>query len=208
MTSTGLFITFEGGEGGGKSTQIRMLAEALQYKGKDVVLTREPGGTEGAERIRALVVEGKEEQWDAVSETLLFLAARRDHVERVIKPALKGEKIVLCDRFSDSTFVYQGIGKKLGIAYVQQLQELAIGALKPDLTFLLDIAPEEGLKRASARSDNETRFEGMDMAFHTALRDGFLTLARQEPQRIRIVDAAHAPKAVHEEIMMHMKDTL
>lgn len=200
QTKRGLFITLEGGEGTGKTTQIARLKAWAEAQGKDVLATREPGGTLGAETIRTLVVEGKSGRWDAVSETLLFLAARRDHVERHIRPALKEGKWVLCDRFSDSTLVYQGIGKGLGMEYVETLQRLAIGTLTPDLTFILDIDVKEGLKRAAARKDKETRFEELDTVFHENVRQGFLSLARTS-SHYHVIEAGQSIDTVHEDIV-------
>ncbi len=185
------FVSFEGGEGSGKTTQIKRLAGAFEKEGRRVLLTREPGGSPSAESLRRLLVEGAPEAWDAVSETLLFLAARRNHWQTVIAPALKQGMTVLCDRFSDSTLVYQGLAKGLSLEYVQALSRLTLPVRAvPDITLLLDIAPAEGLSRARARMGRETRFEAMDMAFHMRVREGFLRLAGQEPGRIRIIDAA------------------
>lgn len=199
--SRGRFITFEGGEGGGKTTQIRLLADWLKSSGNEVVQTREPGGTEGAERIRELLVTGASDRWDAVCETALFLTARRQHVEQLIKPALARGAIVLCDRFADSTMVYQGIGKGLGFDYLATLGRLIVGDIQPDLTLLLDIDPKIGLMRAGSRKSQETRFESHDLAFHQSIRDGFLALAKANSQRIRVIDASQAEAEVHQRIV-------
>ena len=185
----GRFISFEGGEGSGKSTQIKRLAEALQAKGMAVHLTREPGGESQAEEIRKLLVTGEAQRWDAMAETLLFLAARVQHTERVIKPALAAGSWVLSDRGLDSTRVYQGIAKGVGVETYDRLHALTLGTFMPDLTLLLDIAPETGLKRSLSRANTETRFEGMALEFHQNVRAGFLSLAQSEPRRIAVIDA-------------------
>lgn len=192
----GRFITFEGGEGAGKSTQLRRLQGFLEARGLVVLATREPGGTPGAEEIRRLLVTGEGNRWDAWSEALLVTAARRDHVERVIRPALAGGTWVLCDRFLDSTLAYQGHAGGLGAGAVEALHALAIGRLRPDLTLLLDIAPEAGLARAAARRGDEARFEGRDLAFHRTLREAFQAIAAAEPARVRTIDAARPEDAV------------
>ena len=186
----GKFISFEGGEGAGKSTQARMLRDQLQARGRTVLLTREPGGSPGAEEIRKLLVEGEPERWTPLAETLLFLAARADHFARVIEPALAEGTWVISDRFADSTLVYQGIARGLGIEAVRGLQHAALGDFAPDLTILLDIDPSAGLKRAGARGETENRFERFDDGFHARLRDGFLSIAAAEPARCAIIDAS------------------
>jgi dTMP kinase len=189
----GRFITFEGGEGCGKTTQIKLLSETLTQRGIAHITTREPGGTPLAEKIRPLLVEAQMqvEDWNPLAETLLFLAARAQHWQQKIEPALESGQWVLCDRFMDSTFVYQGIGKGLGLAFLQQLQHsLGGGAWKPDLTLLLDIDPTQGLERAHKRHHNETRFEDLDTHFHQRLREGFLQIATAEPQRVKVINAA------------------
>jgi dTMP kinase len=185
----GVFITLEGGEGAGKSTQARLLKTALEARGHRVVLTREPGGSPGAEEIRALLVEGAPERWTPLAETLLFLAARADHVARLIGPALAQGAWVLCDRFSDSTLVYQGLARGLGVEKLRALQDAALSGLAPDLTLVLDLDPSAGLARAKARSGaGETRFEGFDAAFHARLRQGFRDIVAREPQRCVLID--------------------
>lgn len=185
----GCFVTFEGGEGGGKSTNLTMLARALREAGHSVLTTREPGGSDGAEEIRRLLVEGPTDRWDAVSEALLHYAARRDHVLRLIRPALERGDWVIADRFIDSTMAYQGYGHGLGREKIEALQSLAIGLLKPDLTLILDLPVEAGLARAGSRGDNETRYERMANGFHQRLRDGFLDIAMREPDRCVVIDA-------------------
>src|SRR6266581_5205123 len=186
----GTFISFEGGEGAGKSTQARMLRDQLESRGRTVLLTREPGGSPGAEEIRKLLVEGEPERWTPLAETLLFLSARADHVARRIEPALTSGTWVISDRFSDSTFVYQGIARGLGIETVRRLSRAALGDFAPDLTILLDIDPDAGLKRAGRRGQAEDRFERFDAGFHARLRGGFLQLAAEEPARCAVVDGS------------------
>ncbi|OSQ48695.1 thymidylate kinase [Thalassospira alkalitolerans] len=189
----GLFISFEGGEGSGKTTQIRRLEEWFHRHNRDVVVTREPGGSPGAEEIRNLLLTGDPGRWDAVTEALLMFASRRDHVERTIRPALAGGKVVLSDRFADSSVAYQGFGHGLGADYIQNLWHIAIGDFKPDLTLIFDLPVDIGLERAGARFANvsaaEDRFERMGTAFHQRLRDGFLEIAREDSKRCKIIDA-------------------
>jgi len=199
VTARGRFITFEGGEGAGKSTQVRMLASRLKAAGQQVIATREPGGSPGAEAIRKLLVEGATDRWAPLPETLLFLAARSDHVASVIEPALAAGDWVICDRFTDSTVVYQGTVRGLGIERVQRLQQLAV-AVTPDLTFVLDIHPREGLARTHGRAAGEDRFEKFDADFHLRLRQAFLSIAESEPDRCIVVDSSLPPDIVAEEI--------
>lgn len=196
----GRFITFEGGEGSGKSTQCRLLAEALTKHGIPCRLSREPGGSPGAEEIRQLLVQGEPGRWDAVSETLLLFAARHDHWLRTIAPALERGEWVICDRFADSTMAYQGYAGKMERAKIDVLYELAIGTLQPDLTLILDIPVEEGLRRALSRGGEENRFEKMEMAFHQALREGFLDIARRFPGRCSVVSARGSIAMIHDRI--------
>ena len=183
----GKFITFEGGEGGGKSTQAARMAGYLRGKGLEVLETREPGGTPESEALRDLLVQGDPDRWSALSELLLITAARVEHVNRLIEPALDEGKWVICDRFADSTLAYQGIAGELGLELVEQLQQLAVGATTPDVTFLLDVRAEAGLQRAEKRG-GAARFEKKGAAFHQTLRDGFLALANENPQRIVLID--------------------
>lgn len=198
------FISLEGGEGCGKSTQAKLLAETLRNAGHEVILTREPGGEEGAESIRELLVKGKPERWDPVAETLLFLASRVQHVERVIKPALQKGIWVISDRFHDSTRVYQGAGKGVSDAYYRQLHAATLGNFIPNLTFLLDIPPEIGLIRAHGRRDGETRFESMKLDFHRRVRAGFLNIAEAESSRFHIIDAEADVPYIHRAIVKDM----
>ena len=187
LPAKGLFLTFEGIDGSGKSTQCRLLAEALQAQGRDVVLTREPGGSKGAEEIRSLVLEGDPDRWSAETELLLFTAARRDHLERTIEPALAAGKIVICDRFADSTRMYQGLSRGNLRAAVDQLHQLMI-TREPDLTLLIDMDPEIGLTRAKARQTAEERFEDFGLELQQKMRIGFLALAQEFAPRFRVID--------------------
>ncbi len=183
----GLFISFEGIDGSGKSTQAKLLAEALENAGHDVVLTREPGGSPGAEEIRALVLQGEPDRWSAETELLLFTAARRDHMERLVNPALADGKIVITDRFADSTRMYQGMRSGDLRATVDALHDLMIGR-EPDVTFLIDMDPDMGLSRAKGRGGKEERFEDFGADLQRQMRQGFLKLAKDAPDRIRLVD--------------------
>ena len=195
----GLFISFEGIDGSGKSTQVTRLAAHLRGQGHDVVVTREPGGSDGAEEIRALVLQGDPDRWSAETEILLFTAARRDHLERLIRPALKAGKIVICDRFADSTRMYQGLSRGDLRSAVDQLHDLMIGT-EPDLTLLIDMDPLEGLKRAKARQGVEERFEDFGAELQTAMRAGFLALAQEYSERFRVIDGAQDMGAVAHQI--------
>ena len=187
MSLQGLFISFEGIDGSGKSTQTKRLAKRLQQDGHEVVLTREPGGSVGAEEIRALVLQGDPERWSAETEILLFTAARRDHLECVILPALSAGKIVICDRFADSTRMYQGISRGNLRELVDRLHDLMIPR-DPDVTLLIDMDPEIGLSRAKARSTKEERFEDFGLQLQQTMREGFLTLAKEYSDRFRVID--------------------
>lgn len=183
------FITFEGGEGAGKSTQVKRLAERLRAATVDPVLTREPGGCPGAEDIRALLVQGEPGRWSPLTEALLNYAARREHLDRTILPALKAGRWVISDRFADSTVAYQGYGHGLGAETIAKIHALVVGDFAPDLTLILDIPVKAGLERAIARAGNETRYERMDGGFHERMRQGFLDIARREPKRCAVIDA-------------------
>lgn len=182
-----MFITFEGIDGSGKSTQARLLAEHLKSAGHDVVLTREPGGSPGAEEIRSLVLEGDPDRWSAETELLLFTAARRDHLERTIEPALANGQVVICDRFADSTRMYQGLSRGDMRALVDQLHTLMIGR-EPDLTVLVDMDPEKGLERALSRGEGEERFESFGTDLQARMRQGFLDLAQEFSARFVVID--------------------
>jgi len=197
---SGFFVSFEGIDGSGKSTQARLLAERLRAAGQEVVLTREPGGSPGAEEIRKLLLTGAGERWSPETELLLFTAARRDHLERVIAPALERGAVVISDRFADSTRVYQGVGRAELRPMVDKLHAMMIGR-EPDLTLLIDIAPVEGLSRAAARGGGEGRFEAFGEGLQTRLRAGFLALAVEFSGRIVVIDGARAPEAVAADVV-------
>jgi dTMP kinase len=200
----GIFITFEGGEGAGKTSQLRNLREKLEKAGKKVVATREPGGTPGAEALRKLLVNGEAYEWDGLTETLLHFAARRDHVQKLIEPALAEGSWVLCDRFYDSTYAYQGYGHGMDVKMIDGLRNIVIGDLKPDLTFLLDLPVEEGFKRVQAAQS----YEKLPREFHEKLRQGFLAMAKNEPKRFVVVDATQSAEKVAETIGDRVKSVL
>jgi dTMP kinase len=189
-SASGRFITLEGGEGAGKSTQVVRLAAWLEGRGHEVVATREPGGSPGAEMIRKLLVEGPAERWDGATEALLHVAARRDHLRSTVWPALKRGAWVISDRFADSTRAYQGYGHGLDLAMLARLHDIAIGGFQPDLTLLLDLPVGAGLARAAVRRGAETRYESLPRDFHDRVRRGFLQIAAAEPGRCAIVDAS------------------
>jgi dTMP kinase len=195
----GRFITIEGGEGTGKSTQARRLADRLTQRGLRVVVTREPGGSAGAETLRGLLVQGEAGRWSPQSETLLMYAARVDHLERLIRPALDGGAWVVSDRFHDSTRAYQGAGGGAPASLIDCLERELLGADRPDLTLVLDLPVEVGLARAAARSAFD-RFEAKGEGFHQRLRQGFIDIAAGEPQRCAVIDAAAAVDAVAEAV--------
>lgn len=199
----GLFITFEGGEGAGKSTQCRLLVEALTAQGHTCLLTREPGGSPGAEQIRSLLVQGDKDRWDTMTEMLLFMAARRNHLTQTIWPALQAGKVVICDRFLDSTVAYQGYGygkNQKTIDDIYRVYHLIAGDFKPDLTFILDLDPVDGIRRSLSRTGNtEQRFESMDLTFHQNLRTGFLELAKNN-DRYYVIDALQSIDIIHRKI--------
>lgn len=190
-----MFISFEGVDGSGKSTQARLLAEALRAKALKVTLTREPGGSPGAEEIRRLLVEGGSDRWSPETELLLFTAARRDHVERLIAPALAAGETVISDRFADSTRVYQGAARADLRQTVDRLHALMIG-IEPDLTFVIDIDPAISLARGNARGSVEDRFEAMGLGFQEKLRAGFRALAAEAPDRVCLIDGSGTPSDV------------
>ncbi len=182
------FISFEGGEGSGKSTQIKLLAKKLSKYG-DVITTREPGGTIEAEVIRKLLVKGKKNKWSGIVETLLLYAARKDHIDKVIAPSLKKNKWVLCDRFKESTLVYQGYGKNVDIDLIKKLDKIITNNLTPSLTFILDINPKIGLKRSKRKSNTETRYENMSLTFHNKIRKEFINIAKSNKKKFILIDA-------------------
>lgn len=195
-----MFISFEGIDGSGKSTQARLLADRLRAAGNKVVHTREPGGSPGAEEIRSLVLEGEPDRWSAETEILLFTAARRDHLERTIEPALAAGEIVICDRFADSTRMYQGISRGDLRAVVDQLHSLMIGR-EPDLTILIDMDPEVGLARAKGRQTAEERFEDFGLPLQQKMRAGFLALAQEYPDRFVVIDGDDSLDSVAENVL-------
>ncbi|MDX3924935.1 MAG: dTMP kinase [Shinella sp.] len=193
--ANGLFVTFEGGEGAGKSTQIRRLAETLRRRGFDVIVTREPGGSPGAEAVRHVLLSGAAEDYGTRMEAVLFAAARSDHVEEVIRPALSAGKIVLCDRFMDSSRVYQGITGNLEPAFIEALERVAVNGVVPDCTIIFDLPASVGLERARRRGEAASgaepdRFEKEELETHEKRREAFLDIAEREPLRCRVVDAA------------------
>ena len=199
MTTKSAFISFEGIDGSGKSTQIKLLADHLHSQGRKVIATREPGGSTGAEEIRALVLQGEIDRWSAETELLLFTAARRDHLERTIRPALAAGKIVLCDRFADSTRMYQGLSRGDLRQTVDQLHSLMIGT-EPDLTVLLDINPALGLTRAKSRHGTEERFEDFGESLQVRMRQGFLALANDSLDRVKVINGDRAIDSVADDI--------
>lgn len=204
------FITFEGGEGAGKSTQVALLSQRLEAAGEKVILTREPGGSERAEQIRSILLDSSLPESSPLTEALLFYAAREDHLKTLILPALAQGEWVLCDRFSDSTRAYQGAAGGLDPAILDKLETMVVGNCKPGLTFILDIPAETGLARAQSRhadqnSETRDRFESKALAFHQKLREGFLQLADQEPERFVVIDATRTPETIENEIWTHVK---
>jgi dTMP kinase len=189
QSASGRFITLEGGEGAGKSTQIARLKGWLEGRGRTVVATREPGGSPGAEMIRKLLVEGPVERWDGTTEALLHFAARREHLRSTVWPALKRGAWVVSDRFADSTLAYQGYGHGIDRAMFEQLYGIAVGDFRPDLTLVLDLPIEAGLARAAARRGSETRYESLPHDFHARVRSGFLEIAARDPGRCMVIDA-------------------
>ncbi len=210
----GLFITFEGGEGTGKSTQIKLLEEYLKEKGEDVVTSKEPGGTEVGLEIRKLLVCGDKDKFDATAEALLYFADRHIHLTKKIWPAMEKGAIVLSDRFADSTMAYQyyGYNKRVSKETLNTLYDIAVGQFKPDLTIILDIDPEKGLARSFAKAKNmdvkELRFEGRDLEFHHNLRNGFLEIAKAEPERCVVLDADKTIEDLHTDIIKVVEEKL
>jgi dTMP kinase len=189
VNATGRFITLEGGEGAGKSTQIGRLKSWLEGRGREVVATREPSGSPGAEMIRKLLVEGPVERWDGTTEALLHFAARREHLRSTVWPALTRGAWVVSDRFADSTLAYQGYGHGIDRTVFQQLYDVAVGDFRPHLTIMLDLPIETGLARAAARRGTETRYESLPRDFHERVRTGFREIAAREPKRCVVIDA-------------------
>ena len=203
------FITFEGGEGSGKTNHSRRLSEWLKGQGHEVVLTREPGGTPGAEEIRKLLVQGEAARWQPMTEALLHFATRRDHVTKIIQPALAREAWVVSDRFTDSTMAYQGYGHGLGAAPIELLKKLVLGDFAPGLTLLFDVPVALGLQRAGKRNvaaaGADARYESMGEAFHARVRDGFLVIARAEPDRVTVIDSSKPVEDVGAAVVAAMR---
>ncbi len=211
MPQKGLFISFEGGEGAGKSTQIRILAETLRSRGLEVVVTREPGGSPGAEAIRHVLLSGAAEAFGVRMEAMLFAAARSDHVEEVIRPALESGAVVLCDRFLDSSRVYQGTTGNLETDFIETLQRIAVDGTMPDLTLIFDIPAVDGLARARKRADDGAapdRFEKEELETHEKRREAYLDIALNEPRRCRIVDARQPQERVTEDVLSMVEPLL
>jgi dTMP kinase len=204
----GKFITFEGGEGTGKSTQSRILTARLQSEGRPAIRTREPGGSDGAEALRSLLVEGRADRWSPLSETLMMNAARRDHLARTIGPALEQGDWVICDRFADSTRAYQGAGGGVPADFIATLERAVVGDHRPDLTLVFDLSPEIGLERAFGRDMFEVRFETKDIDFHNRLRAAYLAIAREEPGRCAVIDASGTEDEVSDLVWRTVMDRL
>ncbi len=201
----GRFITFEGGEGTGKSTQVKLLASYLSQSGADVIQTREPGGSPSAEEIRALLVTGAADRWSPLAETLLFYAARVEHWRQIIEPSIARGAHVLCDRFADSTIAYQAYAGGLDRHMVEKLHRLVMTGVEPDLTIVLDLPVDEGLNRAASRRDSETRFERKGREFHEQLRQGFLDIAHRFPNRCFVIDASQSIERIHSAVLAALK---
>ncbi len=198
----GIFITFEGGEGSGKSTQIQRLKKNILgfISDVEIVISREPGGTEVAEQIREILVNGAADKLSVRTETLLMIAARAEHIERVILPAIKRGAIVLCDRFKDSSIVYQGIANNIPNGEIDKIHAFALKTCEPDLTILIDVPAEIGIKRALDRNENNQRFERKGELFHKKIRDGYLKIASSQPDRIKIIDGSQTIEKISAEI--------
>jgi dTMP kinase len=206
--ASGRFITLEGGEGAGKSTQIARLRAWLESRGHRVTTTREPGGSPGAEMIRKLLVEGPTERWDGATEALLHFAARREHLRSTVWPALERGDWVVSDRFADSTLAYQGFGHGIDRRVFDELYDVAVGAFRPDLTIILDLPIEIGLRRAAERRGSETRYENLPQDFHARVRTGFLEIAKREPKRCIVIDATGSVDAIAQAIAGTVKERL
>jgi len=207
-TSGGKFITLEGGEGAGKSTQQKLLVAALTRAGKEAIATREPGGAKGADEIRALLLNGAAERWDPISEALLMVAARRRHLLETVWPALDAGKFVVSDRFADSTMAYQGYGGGLDRARLAELHRLVAEDFAPDLTLIFDVPVETGLVRAAKRHGGEARFEGKGRDYHERVRQGFLAIAKAEPKRCVVIDASRDIEAVSAATLQAVRERL
>lgn len=198
----GLFITMEGSDGSGKTTQMDLLEEALRRQGREVVRSREPGGTPIGEKIRDLILDPAHKEMDDRTEALLYAASRAQHVKQIIKPALERGAIMLCDRFTDSSLIYQGIGRNLSVEAIEAINIWATKELQPDVTFVLYIDYEEGLRRKQVQTGGHLdRLEQADEEFHRRVNEGYLTLAQRYPQRIRLIDATGTVEEIHKNIM-------
>jgi dTMP kinase len=204
---TGKFITFEGIEGCGKTTQIKLLNDYLLKKGLKTVLSREPGGTKIGDAVRGILLDASNKMMSPLTELILYGASRAQHLEELIKPAIAEGKVVLCDRYSDSTTAYQGAARRLSSDILKRVDDVATGGFKPDLTIILDVDPAEGLKRAKGRSAPD-RFEQEELSFHERVRDGYLKLARSEPERIKVVDGSGGVEEIHKEIVKLVENVL
>ena len=201
------FITFEGGEGSGKSTQIKLLAKKIAET-SSVCVTREPGGTTSAEEIRKLLVRGKADKWSSVSELLLLFAARKDHIDKLILPALSSNKWVLCDRFVDSTYVYQGMCGKTSLDIIKKIEKIVIGQFKPELTFLINIDPKIGIQRSKRPGNKDLRYENMDIKFHNKIYKSYLKLASLNKRRIFMIDGSKTISDIENEIWNKVKNKI
>ena len=201
------FITFEGGEGSGKSTQIKLLAKKIAET-SSVCVTREPGGTTSAEEIRKLLVRGKADKWSSVSELLLLFAARKDHIDKLILPALSSNKWVLCDRFVDSTYVYQGMCGKTSLDVIKKIEKIVIGQFKPELTFLINIDPKVGIQRSKRPGNKDLRYENMDIKFHNKIYKSYLKLASLNKRRIFMIDGSKTISGIENEIWNKVKNKI
>jgi dTMP kinase len=201
------FITFEGGEGSGKSTQIKLLAKKIAET-SSVCVTREPGGTTSAEEIRKLLVRGKADKWSSVSELLLLFAARKDHIDKLILPALSSNKWVLCDRFVDSTYVYQGMCGKTSLDLIKKIEKIVIGQFKPELTFLINIDPKVGIQRSKRPGNKDLRYENMDIKFHNKIYKSYLKLASLNKRRIFMIDGSKTISDIENEIWNKVKNKI
>jgi len=206
-----LFITFEGVEGSGKTTQIKILNDILKLRGLSTVLTREPGGTNISDQIRNILLDSDNKGMVPLCELFLYAAARAQHIQQVVEPALKANKIVLCDRFSDATIAYQGFGRGFGLDLIENINQLAAGSVKPNLTFLMDCNPDVGLRRTVERNATleknapvEDRFEQEAIEFHQKVREGYLNVASRHPERVIIIDASLDAETVHQEIVKNV----
>ncbi len=199
-TLRGRFIAFEGGEGAGKSTQVKAVVARLRDRGLEVVQTREPGGSPGAEALRNLLVTGDAGRWSPLSELLMMYAARSDHLEKVIRPALERGAWVVCDRFADSSRAYQGAGGGVAPSFIEAVDQAVVADTQPDLVIVMDMPVEAGLRRAASRGDTENRFESKGAAFHERLRQGFLDRAAAVPERYRVIDADRTIEAIAADI--------